>query len=135
MPKVLVVDDNAEDLELYAEFLSLRGYEVVRAVVDGEAAVGVALKERPDFILVDIMMPKLDGLSVVAALRGHPATARTPIATISAHVGEDARAAALDAGADLALEKPFAPDELEAAIKVFLMHGKHPRDRPGTAGR
>jgi DNA-binding response OmpR family regulator len=125
-PQILVVDDSVEDGELYREFLARRGY-LVTVVRDGEEAVSTALNGDFDLVLLDLMLPKLDGLQVLTLLRSYPRTRWLPVLTLSARTGEHMRAAAVDAGADMALEKPFPPDELARTIEVFLQRGKRKR--------
>jgi DNA-binding response OmpR family regulator len=103
--------------------LQSRGY-VITIASDGEDAVTPALNETFDLVLLDIGLPKLDGIQVLTLLRSYTSTSRLQVITISASTGEAVRAAALKAGADIVLEKPFAPADLEAAIEVFVERGK-----------
>lgn len=118
-PRILIVDDFDDARELYAEFLRLRGYEVTGAA-DGPAALHLALPAHFDLIILDLALPRMDGLEVLRALRADANTARTPIIILSASVGREPREETLRAGADLFLEKPCLPDELEAAIQKLL---------------
>src|SRR5260221_10334851 len=111
--RVLVVDDSLEDLEIYREFLEARGY-LVTVASDGEEAVNRALNASFDVMVLDIVLPRLDGLQVLTLLRSYSSTRALPVMTISAQTGEHVRAAALDAGADIALEKPLTPGDLES---------------------
>jgi len=104
---------------MYREYLADRGYDVTTAT-DGEQAVVLALKDHFDIAIVDIAMPKLDGLGLTMVLRSYTRTKRLAIISLSARTGVLARAAAVGAGADLALEKPCPPDELEVTIQAFL---------------
>ncbi len=126
--RILIVDDNADDCELYKLFLQSRGY-VVTIASDGEDAVTRALNGTFDLVVLDIGLPKLDGVQVLTLLRSYTSTSRLPVITLSARTGEAVRAAALHAGADLALEKPLAPEDLEAAIQIFVERGKRIRKR------
>jgi two-component system KDP operon response regulator KdpE len=117
--RVLLVDDSAEDLAMYAEYLAGRGYDVTIAT-DGEQAVDLALREHFDVAVVDIGMPRLDGFGVARVLRNYTRTKRLPIISLSARTGEQVRSEAMDAGANLALEKPYPPDQLEATLQAFL---------------
>jgi len=118
-PRVLLVDDAEDHLAMYSDYLASRGFDVACAR-DGEAAVEVALKETFDIIIVDTVMPKLDGIGLLMVLRNYSKTKRVPMISLSARSGEEARAAAVDAGANLAMEKPCSPEELEQTIRVFL---------------
>ena len=122
MPRVLIVDDFEDARELYAEFLRMQGYEVTGAA-DGPEALHLALPAAYDLIVLDLALPRMDGLAVLRELRRNPATVRTPIIILSASVGQEPREDALEAGADLFLEKPCLPDELEAAIRGFVGRG------------
>jgi DNA-binding response OmpR family regulator len=121
-PRILVVDDSADDAEMYRLFLKSRGC-VVAVASDGEEAVSRALNGTFDVVVLDIGLPKLDGFQVLTLLRSYISTSRLPVITLSARTGEAVRAAALQGGADLALEKPLAPEDLEAAIEVFVPRG------------
>ncbi|MCA1829037.1 MAG: response regulator [Myxococcales bacterium] len=117
--RVLIVDDFEDARDLYAEFLRLQGYEV-NGAADGPAALNLALPADYDVIVLDLALPRMDGLEVLRQLRGNPGTKRTPIIILSASVGQEPREDAIDAGADLFLEKPCLPDELEHAIQSVL---------------
>jgi two-component system KDP operon response regulator KdpE len=129
-PRILIVDDSADDAEMYRLFLKSRGY-VVAVASDGEDAVSRALNGTFDVVVLDIGLPKLDGFQVLTLLRSYISTSRLPVITLSARTGEAVRAAALPAGADLALEKPLAPEDLEAAIEVFVPRGQEDSDQEG----
>ena len=120
MPRrILIVDDFEDARELYAEFLRLRGFEVTGAA-DGQAALHLAVPAQYDAIILDLALPRMDGIAVLRALRAEPSTARTPIIILSASVGAEPREETLRAGADLFLEKPCLPEELEAAVLRLL---------------
>ena len=87
---------------------------------DGRAVLASVERERPHMILLDLMMPVLDGFQVTRQLKGNPATASIPIVAVSALARPDDREAALAAGCDNFLRKPFDLDELEALIKQYL---------------
>jgi CheY-like chemotaxis protein len=113
--RVLLVEDVADDRELYGGFLTSAGYAVT-AVGSGEEAISLALKTGFDMIVMDLGLPDMDGIQAIALLRNYSKTRRVPILTLSASTGE-ARAAALAAGANQALEKPCSPEELQAAVR------------------
>jgi two-component system, cell cycle response regulator DivK len=97
----------------------------VRAAVagDGLAVLALVRKERPGMILLDLMMPGLDGFEVTRRLKGDPATANIPIVAVSAMARPDDREAALAAGCDDFVRKPFELDDLEAVIRRYLENG------------
>ncbi|MBL8286905.1 MAG: response regulator [Rubrivivax sp.] len=115
---VLLVDDNA-DLREYARRLLAEHYEVV-AVADGEAALKAARARRPDLIVTDVMMPRLDGFGLIAALRADEALHDLPVIALSARAGEDARMEGLGRGADDYLTKPFSARELLVRCEALL---------------
>ena len=98
----------------------------VRAEVagDGLAVLASVQRERPRMILLDLMMPGLDGLQVTRHLKGDPLTATIPIVAVSAMARADDREAALAAGCDAFVRKPFELDDLEAVIRTYLTNGK-----------
>ena len=117
--RVLLADDNA-DMRSYIEHLLTAEGFAVDAVTDGEAALGLARQAPPDVILSDVMMPKLDGLALLRALRADQMLRDTPIVLLSARAGEEARIEGLAAGADDYLIKPFAGRELVARLTAIL---------------
>ncbi len=117
--RILIVDDFDDARELYAEYLRTRGFEVTGAA-DGQAALHLALPSRYDLIILDLALPRMDGIDVLRTLRADPETKGTPIIMLSASAGPEARDATLRAGADLFLEKPCLPDDLESAVLKLL---------------
>src|SRR5262249_27738742 len=92
----------------------------VEAVADGEAALEAVLRKRPDLVITDVMMPKLDGIGLLRAIRTDPKLSGLPVILLSARAGEEARIEGLDAGADDYLTKPFGARELLARIGAML---------------
>lgn len=129
--RILIVEDFEDARELYAEFLRSRGYEVTGAA-DGHAALRLALPPSYDLIILDLALPRMGGIEVLRTLRTDPGTARTPVIMLSASASPDAREQTLDAGADLFLEKPCMPDELEAAVRQLLDQNIRTRPARGS---
>ncbi|MCH7702378.1 MAG: response regulator transcription factor [Planctomycetes bacterium] len=119
MTRILVAEDEPDMLMGLRENLQMEGYEVLEAV-DGEAAVELATKERPDLILLDVMMPKLDGFAVCKRLREAGFT--VPILMLTARGQEEDVVRGLELGADDYITKPFGVAELLARIKTSLRH-------------
>jgi CheY-like chemotaxis protein len=116
---VLIIDDEGPYNKVIGELLTSLGLRV-RSALHGLGGLFSAKRDRPDLILLDLMMPELDGLGTVRRIRSDPALASTPVVVVSALVGEADRQAALAAGADAFLGKPFTFEELKAAISPFL---------------
>jgi two-component system, OmpR family, alkaline phosphatase synthesis response regulator PhoP len=122
--KILVVDDEEDILELVRYNLSKERYRVTSAL-SGEIALQKAREEHPDLILLDLMLPGLDGLSVCRELKRDPAIGSTPIIMLTAK-GEDADiVVGLELGADDYIVKPFSPRVLQARIKAVLRRREH----------
>jgi DNA-binding response OmpR family regulator len=120
MPKkILVVDDDAELVELLCFNLKKAGYAIGTAL-NGVEALKKARSIRPDLILLDLMLPELDGFAVCEILRRDTATASIPILMLTALSTELGRLAGLDAGATDYLAKPFSPKALIARIQELL---------------
>ncbi|MEW1873093.1 SpoIIE family protein phosphatase [Streptomyces caelestis] len=115
--RVLVADDNADMREYLTRLLDGAGYQVDTAE-DGLAALQAVRADAPDLVISDVMMPGLDGLGLVAALRTDPRTVSVPVVLLSARAGQEASIEGLQAGADDYLVKPFAAAELLARVKA-----------------
>ena len=118
-PRVLIADDDRDILELVGFRLQTSGYDVLKAE-DGEEALRVAAESTPDLVVLDVMMPKLDGYEVTRRLRAEEATARIPVILLTARVQEADIARGFEAGADDYLKKPFSPRELGARVQAVL---------------
>ena len=134
--RVLIADDNTDMREYLARLLSGAGYQV-EAVTDGQQALELVRAVVPDLVVSDVMMPRLDGLELVAALRADPRTAAVPVVLLSARAGQEASIEGLQAGADDYLVKPFAAAELLARVRANIElarlrnHHARWRTRPG----
>lgn len=118
-PVVLAADDDEDILELVAFRLERSGYTVLRAK-DGEEALALALAERPDLAVLDVMMPKLDGFELTRCLRAEPATSRMPIILLTARAQDADLEQGFAAGADDYIRKPFSPQELRTRVQAML---------------
>ena len=116
MPLILIVDDEAAIRKALRINLEARGYETIE-VDDGRAAVRMAADRNPDLMLLDLGLPDLDGLDVIAAVRGW---SRLPIIALTVRNEETSKVDALDAGADDYVTKPFGINELLARIRSAL---------------
>jgi two-component system, OmpR family, KDP operon response regulator KdpE len=114
--RVLVVDDEPQLLRALGTNLKARGYEIDLAPT-GEAALALAARNHPDLVILDLGLPGIDGLEVIRGLRGWT---RVPILVLSVREGERDKVAALDAGADDYVTKPFGMDELLARLRAAL---------------
>jgi PAS domain S-box-containing protein len=117
--RVLVADDNADMREYLARLLRTVGYQVTM-VTDGQAALDAARAAAPDLVISDVMMPRLDGLGLVAALRADTRTAAVPVLLLSARAGQEASIEGLQVGADDYLVKPFSAAELLARVRASV---------------
>jgi len=114
--RVLIADDNADMRDYLSRLLRGDGY-AVDAVSDGQQALAAIRAGAPDIVISDVMMPRLDGLELVAALRADRRTAAVPVLLLSARAGQEASIGGLQAGADDYLVKPFAAAELLARVR------------------
>ena len=118
-PRILVADDNPTNLEVLRVRLNAHGYEVVTAV-DGEDALRSARELEPDLVLLDIMMPRLDGISVLKQLKGDTALPFIPVILVTARADTRDIVSGLEAGADDYLAKPFEQAALVARVRSML---------------
>ena len=116
---ILVIDDEKDLLELVRYNLEKDGYDVISAR-DGQSGVEIASRHRPDLIVLDIMMPGMDGLEVCRRLRADQRTARVPLIMLTARATEADRIVGLEMGADDYVTKPFSPRELVARVRAAL---------------
>ena len=129
MPKatVLVIDDETDLIELVRYNLEKEGFGV-KSAADGETGLTLAAQEQPDLILLDVMLPGIDGLEVCRTLRSQPRTAHIPLIMLTARGAEPDRVVGLELGADDYVTKPFSPRELTARVKALLRRLAPPRD-------
>ncbi|HTI69282.1 MAG TPA: response regulator transcription factor [Candidatus Limnocylindria bacterium] len=129
MPRILVVDDEPDALEVLEFNLKAAGYEVTTAD-DGEAALRKAKQQSPDLILLDLMLPEVDGLEVCKILRRDAATSGIPIIMVTARAAEIDRVLGLELGADDYVTKPFSPRELVLRVKNLVKRRTQPEEKP-----
>ena len=130
-PTVMVVDDYDDTRWLMRCWLERKGYRVIEAG-NGAEAVDKAVRDRPDLILMDIEMPRLDGLSATRRLRGRGGFGSVPIIAVSAYGAEEFRQTALDAGCDDYVVSPFEPGEMEEMIGRALAGSSPPDQGSGS---
>lgn len=118
--KILIVEDNPQNMRLIEMALSAESYTLLEAT-NGEEALEVAKKERPDLIIMDIQLPKMSGLEVTRKLREIPEFSRTPIIAITAYAMKGDKEKALDAGCNAYLSKPISARDLPNLIAKMLL--------------
>jgi DNA-binding response OmpR family regulator len=119
LKKILMVEDEKNIILGVKTCLEIANYRVV-VVEDGEKAIEVALKEKPDLILLDLMLPKIDGFEVCRKLKAMEETKKIPVVVLTAKTGDEDKEKAREAGADAYMTKPFRPEELWQEIKRFV---------------
>jgi CheY-like chemotaxis protein len=130
--KILLVEDNPDLRDLVQRQLGLLGYDSVLAR-DGQEAVRLAESELPDVIIMDLFLPKFDGLEAAARIRKNPNLQSVPIVAATGRAEPGDRELCLNAGCDEYLAKPYAPHELGDVIRKLLKKARRPR-RTGTSG-
>jgi len=123
--RILLVDDNQDLLQVISRRLQTWGYEALTAE-SGEEGLRIAQEQRPDLILLDIMMPKMKGRDVCARLKANPETAPIPVVFLTALGLADHVKAGMDVGAEDYIVKPFQPSELKERIAVCLARHSNP---------
>jgi DNA-binding response OmpR family regulator len=118
-PTILVADDEEDLRELVAYRLTRSGYEVV-AAVDGQEALELAREQRPDLMVLDVMMPRLDGYELTRRVRAEDSLRSVPVILLTARSQESDVSRGFEVGADDYLRKPFSPDELVARVRAVL---------------
>src|SRR4030095_2880087 len=120
--KILIVDDDLDTLRLVGLMLQRQGYQI-SAATNGQQGLDKAFDEAPDLILLDVMMPDMDGYEVARHLLQNPATANTPILMLTAKSQLDDKVVGFEVGANDYLTKPTHPSELQARVKTLLARG------------
>ena len=119
MPSILVVDDEPQIVDLLRSYLRREGFDVDEAG-DGEAALAACARRRPDLVVLDLMLPKVDGREVCRRIRE---TSQTPIIMLTARDEETDKLLGLELGADDYITKPFSPREVVARVRAVLRRG------------
>ena len=117
--KVLVAEDSSTVRRLVSARLAADGHDVIEAE-DGEEALALAFSERPDVVVLDKVMPKLDGFEIVRALREHEETRALPVVMLTEKAGEEDVLDGLGLGVDEYMPKPFSPRELSLRVSRIL---------------
>src|SRR6185436_10214810 len=125
---VLIVDDTPDVREMYGEYFTARGFRVVTAR-DGEAGVATATAHRPDVIVMDLSMPRLDGITAIRQLKADARTRKVPVILLTGYPYKAIEDGALEAGADAFLTKPCLPEDLERQVHRLL---DPPRPHPAA---
>jgi two-component system phosphate regulon response regulator PhoB len=121
--KILVIEDETDVADLLSLNLRKAGFRISTAV-DGVSGLQKARDDRPDFIVLDLMLPKMSGLEICGILKSDPATAHTPILMLTAKAEEIDRIVGLEFGADDYVTKPFSPREIVLRIRAILRRGE-----------
>ncbi|MFH1684055.1 MAG: response regulator [Candidatus Margulisiibacteriota bacterium] len=117
--KILIIEDHPVTSQMIANILKMEGINVMVAA-DGKTGIAKAKAEPPNLILLDIMMPEMDGFEVCAKLKSDPETAKTPIVIVSVCDSGDSIKKGKDLGADGYIAKPFDPEELVKIIRKYI---------------
>jgi two-component system phosphate regulon response regulator PhoB len=125
--KILIIEDESDVADLLTLNLRKAGYKVATAA-DGTSGLQKARDDRPDFIILDLMLPKMSGLEVCRILKGDAATSQTPILMLTAKAEEVDRIVGLEFGADDYVTKPFSPREVMLRIRAVLRRGEKPEE-------
>lgn len=129
MPKILVVDDDKAATSLFQQALMMNQYDVI-TLNESSRALELATEERPDLVILDLMMPEPDGFKVCRMLRADPNTRRMPIIIVTALNDMDSRLVAIGAGANDYLVKPFHLDTLFNSVENLLRKSQTGRLSP-----
>ena len=130
MGRILIVEDEMNIRQLVRYNLEKEGFQVLEAT-DGLQGLKMAKLEKPDLVLLDLMLPEMDGLEVCRSLKGNPGTAALPVIMVTAKSEEIDKVIGLELGADDYLTKPFSPRELVARVKAVLRRSQKETTQPG----
>ena len=119
MTRILVVDDDSDIRELLSDLLEDRGYEVIQAD-GGSEGLEKAAQDQPDLIILDVMMPEVDGFAVIKSLKENPETEKIPVVILTGLPAEEGEHVAMKAGIDHYIPKPWTTEALELSLRVAL---------------
>jgi two-component system, OmpR family, alkaline phosphatase synthesis response regulator PhoP len=128
--RILIVEDDPDIAELMARYLDRAGFQTERAA-NGREALHVVATRLPDLLVLDLMLPHVDGIEICRSLRASAATASLPIIMVTARADESERIVGLELGADDYLAKPFSPGELVARVRAVMRRAQ--RKSPSTS--
>lgn len=131
--KILIVDDDLDTLRLVGLMLQRQGYQI-SAATNGQQGLEKAFEEDPDLILLDVMMPDMDGYEVTRRLRQNPSTSETPILMFTAKSQLDDKVIGFEVGANDYLTKPTHPSELQARVKTLLARAGDKKEKAAAVG-
>jgi two-component system, OmpR family, phosphate regulon response regulator PhoB len=136
--KIVVIEDESDILEVIEYNLTREGYRILTSR-DGEEGLALAKREAPSLVLLDLMLPSLDGIEVCRLLKSDPVTSKIPVIMVTAKGEESDAVLGLGLGADDYVRKPFSPKELVARVKAVLRRGpvrdeRRPRERIERGG-
>jgi len=124
--KILIVEDSPQNMRLFEMTLRPKGYRLLTAT-DGEEALDMATKDKPDLIIMDIYLPKVSGLEVTKRLRQMPAFNHVPIIAVTAHAMKGDKEKIIEAGCDAYLPKPINTRQLPEVVTEMLLQGQKDR--------
>lgn len=124
--KILIVEDNPPNMRLIEMTLRPKGYRLLTAT-DGEEALDMATRKKPDLIIMDIYLPKVSGLEVIKRLRQMPAFNHVPIIAVTAHAMKGDKEKIIEAGCDAYLPKPINTRQLPEVVTEMLLQGQKDR--------
>jgi two-component system alkaline phosphatase synthesis response regulator PhoP len=127
MDRILVVDDDRDIVRLVSSYLEKAGYQVLSAY-DGESALQVLKAEKPQLLILDLMLPDRDGWDVARLVRSDPQLSATPIIMLTARVEDNDKIVGLEIGADDYITKPFNPREVIARVRALLRRAQLQQD-------
>jgi len=131
--RVLVVEDDPDIAQLVAHYLEKSGF-AVDLLSNGRDALAAIAAHAPDVLVLDLMLPQVDGLEICRVVRGNEATAGIPIIMLTARAEESDRIVGLEIGADDYLPKPFSPNELVARVRALVRRAQRPAAAQGVSG-
>ena len=127
--RVLIVEDDPDIAHLLSHSLKRAGFGI-ETLSSGQEVIAAVRRQRPDLVLLDLMLPGLDGLEVCRSLRGDPLTAALPVIMLTARAEESDRIVGLELGADDYITKPFSPNEVVARVRALLRRAHRTESHP-----